>query len=68
MLMDARAAEGKDGITSRITKAVDNTANANGLWTKRMRIMAIVFLTCLIGATLAAVFILQNIHNTHWEI
>ena len=68
MLMDARAAQDKDDIASRITKAVDKTANANGLWTRRMRIAAIAFLVCLLSGIVAAVYILQNFRESTWNI
>ena len=68
MFMDARAAKDKDDIASRITKAVDSTANANGLWTRKMRLAAVGLLIFIIGGMIAAYYILENFRDTTWNI
>ncbi|TVR44608.1 MAG: hypothetical protein EA402_06595 [Planctomycetota bacterium] len=67
MLMDAQGAENKDDFASRVTKAVDSTANANGLWTRRLRIRAIIFLVLLLLCALGAVWVMQNFHGSTWN-
>jgi Trk-type K+ transport system membrane component len=59
MLIDFSKRSGDKGFASRMTKAVDRTAKANGLWTKAMRIRAVIFLVLLIGLAVAAVLVLE---------
>lgn len=66
MLMDARSAANRDDFASRMTKAVDKTANANGLWTRQLRISAVIFLIALLLLAVGAVYIMQDYRSNTW--
>ncbi len=60
MLLDARKRSDGTDLTSRITRAVDRTAKANGLWTRLQRIQAIVFIVLLLVIALLLILLNQT--------
>lgn len=67
MLLDARKARERDDLASKITRAVDRTALANGLKTRPERIWAMVFLICLLTTAVLGVWILQSRGFRSWS-
>lgn len=66
MLMDHGKKREGDDFASRVSQAVDRTARANGLWTRRMRMQAAAFLVFIVVAVFAAMFLLQRYSHSTW--
>ena len=60
MLMDSREGEEYTDLTSRITRAVDVTARANGLFSRFDRLRAVIFLILVLLLALLAVWFLKS--------
>ncbi|TVR12007.1 MAG: hypothetical protein EA401_10020 [Planctomycetota bacterium] len=67
MLMDHSKKREGDDFGSRVSQAVDRTARANGLWTRRMRLQAAAFLVLVVLAVLTAVLVLQRYSHSTWN-